>query len=189
MQSGTKCGARTRSGGTCNAYVVTGATRCRMHGASSPRAKAKAEQRILEARVRGVLDAEGVRDIRNPFEALRDLAAEIAGAKDGLRSHVDRLESLTSVDGFGTVSVAAELKLYGDYLDKTVKVLDVLARLDVSERILQWQQDDARLGEYILRGALTDLGLDWEDRNVVDTVRRWLIRASEGVPNGQLPAN
>lgn len=188
MQPGAKCGAKTRAGGTCNAYVMSGATRCRMHGGSSKQARAKAEQRILEARVRGVLDSEGVREIRNPFEALRDLASEIASAKDGLRAHVDRLESLTSVDDLGSVSISAELRLYGEYLDRTVKVLDVLARLDVSERILQWQQDDARLGEYILRGALTELGLDWEDRHVVDTVRKWLVRASNGVSSRELPA-
>lgn len=44
----TKCGARTRNGGTCRNPPMTGARRCRMHGAATKASRRAARLRLLE---------------------------------------------------------------------------------------------------------------------------------------------
>jgi len=50
-----RCGAKTRAGGTCVNLPMTGGKRCRVHGGSSPQAKAKARTRIAEGKARAVM--------------------------------------------------------------------------------------------------------------------------------------
>lgn len=78
MQSAPRCGAATRSGGSCCAPRIIGATRCRMHGgkgSGAPKGNCNALKDGLytaamqkrASRVRGLLRA--VRSLSNIAEA------------------------------------------------------------------------------------------------------------------------
>ena len=88
-----KCGAHTRTGGTCQNPPIHGGTRCRMHGGASPRAQAAAERRLAEAAATRELTRLGVtrRDI-HPAEALIELVQFTAGEVDFWRTRVSELD-------------------------------------------------------------------------------------------------
>ncbi|PWJ51821.1 hypothetical protein SAMN06264364_120100 [Quadrisphaera granulorum] len=47
--SSAVCGAKTRSGGTCQTAPMRGTNRCRMHGGAAPQTQKKARERLLAA--------------------------------------------------------------------------------------------------------------------------------------------
>lgn len=189
MQQRTKCGARTRSGGTCNAFVVTGATRCRMHGGSSPQARAKAKTRLVEDDARAALAREGLVPIGDPILELGKLANEVSAMKSALAARVNALDSPTFTDAFGSEQVHAEVKLYTDALDRCIKILDLLGRHDLDARLVRVQEDNGRLFQYIVQGILSGLSLTPEQSaQVPELMSSWLRRAAEGVSSRELPA-
>ncbi len=51
-----RCGAKTRDGDPCRNPPMRGARRCRMHGAATKAARRAAERRLLEAKMRSVVN-------------------------------------------------------------------------------------------------------------------------------------
>ena len=77
-----KCGAKTRSGGTCQAAPMAGQARCRMHGGATPVARRAAAARLAAMEMARTVEVWGGRlDVTAP-EALLELvqtkAAEVA---------------------------------------------------------------------------------------------------------------
>ena len=75
MHESTPCTATTRSGNRCSNPPIKGATVCRMHGGSAPQVKAKAAERIAEARDTALdalnrLIADGKVDARVALDAV-----------------------------------------------------------------------------------------------------------------------
>lgn len=70
-----RCGARKKSGGTCDAWPVKGSARCHYHGGSSPQVKARIDRDRRQAeivRALGGVPAENV----DPAEALLQLVSQ-----------------------------------------------------------------------------------------------------------------
>lgn len=65
-----RCGARTRDGDGCVNRPMHGQARCRMHGGSTPVAKAAAERRQLEARAAALATTYGLPVEIDPVDAL-----------------------------------------------------------------------------------------------------------------------
>lgn len=183
-----RCGARTRSGGNCRRYTVNGGTRCRLHGGASPQAMAKAKTRLIEADARAALAFEGIVPIGDPVLELGKLATETSAMKNALAARVNALDGPTYADAMGE-HVRAEVKLYSEALDRTIKVLDLLARHDLDARLVRVQEDQGRLFQYLVAGIVSELALTPEQTALVpEVMTTWLRKTAEGVSSRELPA-
>lgn len=183
-----RCGARTRSGGTCRRWPLAGASRCRLHGGASPQAQIAAKRRLVEADARATLAYEGITPIDDPIVELGKLANEITGMKSALAQRVAALDSPVFTDAFGSEQVHAEIRLYNESLDRCIKILDLLGRHDLESRLVRVQEDNGRLFQYIIAGVLESLALTPEQSaQVPELMSTWLRRAAEGVKARELP--
>lgn len=87
-----RCGARTRSGEPCQAAPVAGATRCRMHGGSSPQVKAKAARDRAEREAAEAVALFGGRRDIDPASALIELVQRKAGECEFWRARVHQIQ-------------------------------------------------------------------------------------------------
>lgn len=156
----TRCGAKTRSGGRCAGRPVTGAARCRMHGGSSPQARRAAQLRVAESQVQAVMAELEIAPCDDPLRALSLLAGEVLVWRDVLRDRVRELSSLASADAFQVERARAIVELYERALDRCGKVLGLIARLNLDERMVKLSEAQGALIAEVISGALTDLGLD-----------------------------
>lgn len=153
------CGAKTRSGGECQAFPVAGATRCRMHGGSAPQVRRKAAERLEQQALARQIGTWGGRlDISAP-EALLELvqakAAEVAywNAKvdalaDGERAGLLLTKRKTGGDDYGdTREAAAHI-----YLTLLHKAQDQLAQYAAAA--VRAGLDEALVRLHTLQGGL-----------------------------------
>lgn len=183
-----QCGARTRSGAPCKTPVVRGSTRCRMHGGSSPQAREKAKRRLIEADATAMLAHEGLRPLGDPIVELGKLATEVSAMKDALAARVNALPAPTAVDAFGNENVRAEVKLYSEALDRTIKVLDLLGKHDLDARLVRVQEDQGRLFQYLVAGIVSELALTSEQTaNLPEVMAKHLRQVAAGVKSSELP--
>lgn len=72
-----RCGAKTRSGRPCRAFVVTGKTRCRMHGGAAGSGAPKGNRNALK---NGLFTGEAIarrKALRSLIRRARKLVEEI----------------------------------------------------------------------------------------------------------------
>lgn len=183
-----RCGARTRNGGTCRRWPIAGGTRCKLHGGGSPRAKAAAQRRLVEADARAALAYEGIKPIDDPIVELGKLANEVTGMKNGLAARVAALDSPVFTDAFGSEQVHAEIRLYNEALDRCIKVLDLLGRHDLDSRLVRVTEDQGRLFQYLVAGIISDLALTPDQTaQLPEVMGKWLRKTAEGVRSNELP--
>lgn len=157
-----QCGARTRLGRPCRLPALVGATRCRMHGGSSPQARSAARLRLVEREARQVLDREGIiAPLVDPVSALQELAGEALQLK---RYFADRLEQLEQLryQGRAGEQLRAEVALFERALDRAQKFALDLARLGLEDRLLRVTEAQGRMLAQVIEAALQRCGL--EDR-------------------------
>ena len=99
MTDTPRCGARTRAGGPCQKPPEPGATRCRLHGGASPRAKAKAAERVAVAKAEVEVARLGARRDIHPADALVELVQFTAGEVAYWRQRVNDLDDADLVWG------------------------------------------------------------------------------------------
>lgn len=183
-----RCNARTRSGGNCRRWPLAGGTRCKLHGGASPRAKAAAQRRLVEADARAALAYEGIKPVDDPVLELSRLANEIVGMKQALAARVNALDSPVFTDAFGNENIRAEVKLFNESLDRCVKVLSLLGQYDLDARLVQVTEDTGALFRLVIEGVLAGLALTPEQSAQVPELMSTQLRlASEGVRANALP--
>ena len=77
MLASPRCGARTRSGGSCRAPAVHGKTRCRMHGGAEGSGAPRGNR---NARTHGLFTKKGIaeqKQIRDLLGEARKLLSEL----------------------------------------------------------------------------------------------------------------
>lgn len=170
-----QCTAKRRDGKPCGNHAVQGAKVCRMHGASSPQAKAKAAQRVAEQKA-----AKSMRLFASPVEvdpgqALLDLVHWTAGEVEYWREQVRALadedpNALTwgvvreKVGGedYGTTLEAkpnvAYTMLYAAQ-DRLEKYATAALRAGVAERQIKLAEKHGHLLAQVIRGIYADLDL------------------------------
>lgn len=93
-----RCGAKTRTGGECTQWAVTGAKRCRMHGGRTEKARVRAQaQRAMKAL--GDVPTENV----DPAEALLRLVTQKAAEVGWLRQRVIEVAETSTPAGSGAL--------------------------------------------------------------------------------------
>lgn len=160
MTETRRCGARTRSNGTCGQAALFGQARCRMHGGSSPQAIHAAQLRMAESQARAVLAELEIEPCDDPLEALSLLAGEVLAWRDVLRDQVRRLSDLAGMDGFGVERARAVVELYERAMDRCGKVLTAIAKLNLDERMVKLSEAQGSLIAQVIEGTLRDLNLD-----------------------------
>lgn len=159
-----RCGAKTRGKiaeegtGKCRKFPVKGQKRCRTHGGGSPQAKRGAIIRDVEQKLRKTMHGLEIQSVKDPLTALAELAGEVTAWKDNLRQHVDQLKTY-GYHGEHGEQIRAEVQLYERALDRTVSILDKIARLDIDSRLAAIGERQADLVEAALAAALAALDL------------------------------
>ncbi|MCF2573151.1 hypothetical protein [Brevibacterium sp. UCMA 11754] len=143
----------------------------------------------MEADARAALAHEGLRPLGDPIIELGKLATEVSAMKDALAARVNALDGPTFTDAFGSEQVHAEVRLYSDALDRTIKVLDLLGKHDLDARLVRVQEDQGRLFQYLVAGVVSELALTPEQTAFVpEVMTKWLRKTAEGVRSNELPA-
>lgn len=159
-----------------------------MHGGSSPQAREKAKRRLIEADASAMLAHEGLKPLGDPIVELGKLATEVSAMKDALAARVNALPAPTAVDAFGNENVRAEVKLYSEALDRTIKVLDLLGKHDLDARLVRVQEDQGRLFQYLVAGIVSELALTSEQTaNLPEVMAKHLRQVAAGVKSSELP--
>ncbi|MGY3529977.1 HGGxSTG domain-containing protein [Bradyrhizobium sp. USDA 4452] len=78
MQASSRCGARTRIGGTCRAPAAHGKTRCRMHGGAPGSGAPRANR---NARKHGLFSRDAIAERRE----MRALLGEVRRVLEGMK--------------------------------------------------------------------------------------------------------
>lgn len=145
------CRGHRTDGAPCRAFAVNGAEVCSVHGGSAPQVLRKAAVRQIEAKVVGLADkyARDAGPVSDPLRALMDIAGEISGFKDFIGERVAELRSESwRYEGTSSEQVRAEVALYERAMDRTVRVLVDIAKLNLEERMVKLTEQQ---GEVIFR--------------------------------------
>ena len=136
-ESHAKCGAKTRSGGTCQNPPVNGATRCRMHGGALPQVKLKAARNTLSVRVAGELKSRDIEPVDDPVKELSRAVGETVAFRDICR---DLLAEVT--DGWtrtnpvaGNEETKAAVQLYAAAQRDATRDLSTMVKLGIQDRV------------------------------------------------------
>lgn len=168
-----RCTAHNRRGTQCGRAPIPGGTVCRHHGGGAPAVKAAAERRLLleqaEAHVTASVAVRGRLTLREVYSELLTTATLAVQWRDVLQQRVDELEVWRyTAPGAGTEQTRAELQLFEKALDRTSRVLELIARLDIDQRATAM---DARTGELIalvLNRALNAGDLTGAQRSAIE---------------------
>ena len=137
------CTATARSGNRCRKRPEPGQRVCRMHGGAAPGAVAKAQERLVEQRLRGILADMGTAPVTQPALELAKLAGEAVGWKDFLLAKVDELSTLTTTNIAMGEQAKAVVTLLTAAMKDTAKVLTDMARLNLDATALGYEVNRA----------------------------------------------
>lgn len=159
------CKAKAKStGNQCGNLAIIGGTVCRIHGGSAAHVKAKAAERVTEHKARGELGKLDsllgpAEPVENPLLELQSLAGEAKRWKELMSA---RVAGLTSVGYQGPTGeqVKAEVALLERAMDRMVHVLGIIAKLNIDERLMRIDQEQAQRMSTTLIEAL-DAVLGW----------------------------
>lgn len=196
------CVAHKKDGTACKQPRPQGGTVCRYHGGAAPHVKAKAAERVVEARARQELVTLGVPVPVDPARGLLEQVAWSNGHLYFLREQLQRefpdegsLRDLVwgetrRVDkGSGKhpgediteeVSVSIWWKLYSEERDRFVAVCATALRAGVEERRLQLATRQGNLVGDVLKEIFNDLGLTPQQWELVPKVVPSRLRALMG---------
>lgn len=182
------CGAKTRTGGQCKrpsgwGTPHPGIGRCKWHLGSTRNHVASAATAVVEAETRDLLSQLGQpAPLGHPVEALLALAAEVTAWQGILRERVAELRQLAGVDKLGREAERAVVGLYERSLDRSVKVLEGMVRLDLDARKAALTAAQGQRIADAMRATFDDpeLAFDAEIRQRLRQVASRHLRALDG---------
>ncbi len=138
-----RCQAWSRtSGQRCAQRAMIGQKVCGWHGGRSPQAKAAAQRRLARAEAEALLADVNADPITNPIEELSRLAGEVKGMKEVLAARLNRLDADPETS---PLRYTAALDAYERVLDRSARLLDVLARSGVEERYVRISEQQGQI--------------------------------------------
>jgi len=147
-----RCTARSkRSGQRCQRAAIVGGYVCSLHGGKAPAVASKALQRIAAAEAQAYVEAQvttrGPMSLSEVYRELLRTAALAVEWRNLLEGKVGELEQWRyRASGQGTEQLRAEVALFERAMDRTAKVLELVARLDIEARA---DALDARQGQLV----------------------------------------
>ena len=197
-----RCAAKRRNGEGCGAWAVKGATVCRMHGGSSPQARAAAARRVQEEKAAKAAQRLAQPIETDPSQALLDLVSSAAGEVAYWRNRVDEIQDrdekrLTSgltkitegkdrggVTTLRTVETVAaiEYRMWVDAQERLARYATAALRAGVEERRVRIAEDQGALVAQVIRRILDRLDLsEWQAEMVGSIVPEELRALSQAV--------
>ncbi|MFB8182622.1 hypothetical protein ACFC8N_42865 [Streptomyces sp. NPDC055966] len=190
--------SKNRDGAQCGGIAMRGQDVCHFHGGSSPQAKAKAKERLVEEKARKAVATYGGKIETTATEALLDEVQWTAGHVAWLRERVQEIEdTATGTDGqhplvwgktrektggqdWGQTEEATPniwLRLYQEERDHLVKVSTAAIKAGIEERRVRLAEQQGQLVAQAIRAILDDLGLTVEQQAKVPEIVPRHLRA------------
>lgn len=170
-----KCTAKRTDGEPCKAWAVTGLKVCRVHGASSPRSKAKRARAVAEEKAAKSMRLFAAPVDIDPARALVELVQWTAGEVAYWRTQVQQLadedpKALTwgvtrikdgGTDGGTTLEATPNIayRMLTDAQDRLAKYAAAALRAGVEERRVKLAEDQGALVAQAIRSILDQLDL------------------------------
>jgi len=163
------CGAqRRRADATCRRPAGWGTDhpgvgRCKLHGGSTPSHKANAARKATDTEARAMLARLGEPDpLGDPVEELLRLGAEVRAYQEVLRERIAELREFSKDDVALIDRERAAVRLYGEALDRSHRVLGDLVKFNLDERLVRVRETQAAALVVALCHVLAhaDLALD-----------------------------
>lgn len=108
-----------------------------------------------ETAARKFLAKNGYGKVDDPVEALSELAGEATAMKDFFRSQIEELRYSAQTGE----QLRAEVGLYERALDRTMRILEVMAKLGISERRTQIAEAQAVMLMEVIKNVLDRIEL------------------------------
>lgn len=161
MTDPKRCKATNRAGEQCGRPPMRGGRVCASHGGKSPRVLAAAQRNLAEAEaireVTRLSDARGPLSLSEVYREMLRTAGLAVAWRDVLEAKVSSLEDYAGVNGLGAEQVRADVALFERALDRTAKVLELIARLDLDSRLTNMGEDLGRQVVAMIRRAVADV--------------------------------
>lgn len=143
----------------CTQWPIEGAKRCRYHGGGTPQARKAAARNVAEAKARKALSEVGeFAPVENPLTELAAIAGRARAFMEILEGHVATLTDLSLHTPNGE-QVRAELQLYGQAMDRTGRLVEALAKLNIDERLAAISERQSDTVIAAIEAALTAVGI------------------------------
>ena len=180
-----QCTAKSKqSGEQCKRNAAPYQEKCAMHGAKTPNAKAAAEQRRAhdEAEkwlLEHVKDARPMATIGEVYDELLEVAGTARAWRKVMQQRVSELTS-TGYEGHTGEQVKADVVLLERALDRSAKVMDLIARLNIDQRKATLDEQTGAAVAEVIRRILDQLQLTDAQAALVGEVVPRELRALAG---------
>jgi len=122
----------------------------------------------VDREARRLLNLNDWEPITDPFSALADLAGKVTALQEIMHQKVEELSTLRQYGGEMGDRIDIVYEAWERALDRSVKILQGMARLDLDDRIAKLQsavdRETAAMVQRALAGALDTLDLSNEQR-------------------------
>ena len=193
------CTSRTRDGDRCKNPPLPGQEVCRMHGGSSPQARAAAQRRLQTAAAQAAAHRLGVPIETSPQQALLDEVHRAAGmvayygqkvqqiADEDAKRLVHGITKVETREGFqaGTTRAAEPavnlwLQLWNDERDRLARVAAAAIKAGIEERRVLLAEQQGLMIAGAIRRILDRLNLTAAQQTLVGEVVPAELRALTG---------
>lgn len=166
------CSAHRSDGEPCPNYAMAGSTVCHAHGGRAPQVRDSARVKLLEARAQQAVndmiddlhrqgfDPAKAIAVRDPEGELLRVAGEVIAWKDWLAGQVAELRHYETTGAEGVEDVKALVRAYERAQDRAVATLSKISSLNLVERRVQLEEQQAQLYAGVFLAVLSRLGLD-----------------------------
>lgn len=162
-----RCKAKKSNGDPCTALAMRGQMICYHHGGAAPQTRAAAARRLAEEETRQRL-AESLKDAV-PFTGVGDVYEElltVAGVskawREVLQGRVEELQKYGYDSNLGTEQLKTDVALFERALERSAKIGEALARLNLEERKAALDERIAGQLVAVMRATFAELGLSPE---------------------------
>lgn len=178
MTEPKRCRATNRQGEQCKRPPMRGGKVCASHGGKVPNVLRASQRRLAEqeAEAKAIRSVERLTGERAPtsigdvYRELLDTAGLVVAWKDVLRERVDTLSDYTSTTALGGEQIRGDVLLFERAMDRSLKVLEAVARLDLDSRLTRLNAEQLDVMERAIRKMLDGLDLTPEQRERIPVV-------------------
>ncbi|TDP78321.1 hypothetical protein DEU31_1772 [Brachybacterium sp. AG952] len=167
-----RCTATNRAGEQCGRPPMRGGKVCASHGGKSPRVLAASRRRLAEQEAtREVARLSGARDpltLTDVYREMLNTAGLAVAWRDVLEQRVSALDEYAGMNGIGSEQVRADVALFERAMDRTAKVLELIARLDLDTRMTQISAQQGEQVARALRAGMDAAGLSTGQREAAE---------------------
>lgn len=172
MTDPKRCKAKNRAGEQCGRPPMRGGRVCASHGGKIPNVLAASERRLAEQEatreVARLTDARGPLTLPDVYREMLTTAGDAVAWQRVLRERVESLDGYSSATGMGGDQVRADVVLFERAMDRTAKVLELVARLDLDTRLTHISAQQGEQVARVLRVGLDAAGLSTGQREAAE---------------------